>query len=188
MTTTPARKRRLGDEDWLALALEVLSREGEADLRIDRLCEGLGVTKGSFYAHFENRADFVRRLVAYWAEESTESTISVIDNLEDETAEARLLALMRLLRKERKSSYDFIMRAWAIHDSTVAEGVQEVDRQRFKFVRRIFHQMGFRGAELDLRTRIFIAYHSTDPSMLFPQSGLSMEEELKLQHAFFTRR
>ena len=98
MAISSERKRRLSDEDWLALALEVLSREGEADLRIDRLCQGLGVTKGSFYAHFENRADFVGRLVAYWAEESTESTISVIDNLRGETAEARLLALMRSAR------------------------------------------------------------------------------------------
>ncbi len=187
MAMRPRQKKRLGQTDWLALAMDVVAKEGGAKLTIDSLCRKLGVTKGSFYAHFESRADFVRQIVAYWRENFTQSVIDTIDELEDATAEARLLALMQLLHRERMAGYEVAVRAWAAHDLTVTQGVQETDRLRFKFVRRIFHDMGFRGADLDLRTRLFVVYHSGEPSMHLPSSGLSAEEELKLRHEFFTR-
>jgi hypothetical protein len=41
--------QRLSRKEWLKLALEEVAKEGGAKLRIDKLVEGLGVTKGSFY-------------------------------------------------------------------------------------------------------------------------------------------
>ncbi len=58
---TSNKRTRFSRVDWLARAMDVLSREGGARLRINDLCQELGVTKGSFYAHFEDRADFVRQ-------------------------------------------------------------------------------------------------------------------------------
>ncbi len=163
-----------------------VSREGGAKLTIDSLCRNLGVTKGSFYAHFVNRADFVRQFVAYWTENFTQSAIEAIDELEDATAEARLLALMQLIHRKRMAGYDVAVRAWATHDLVVAQGVQETDRLRFEYIRRILHDMGFRGVDLDLRTRLFVVYHSSDQRMRLPPSGLDADEEIRLRHAFFT--
>jgi len=170
------------------MAMEVLSKGGEAELRIDKLCRKLGVTKGSFYAHFENRADFIEQFVAHWSETSTQSVISAIDKFKDETAEAHLLALMRLLYQRRITGLEIAVRAWASRNSAVAQGVHETDRLRFEYIRRIFHDMGFRGRDLDLRTRLFVVYHGGELSMRLPPSGLSREEELKLRHAFFCRK
>jgi AcrR family transcriptional regulator len=188
MPMSPKRKKRLSRSDWLALAMEVLSKGGEAELRIDKLCRKLGVTKGSFYAHFENRADFVEQFVAHWSKTSTQSVIRAIDKLKDEAAEARLLALMRLLYQRRITGLEIAMRAWATRDSTVAQGVQATDELRFKYIQGIFHDMGFRGTNLDLRTRLFVVYHGGEPSMRLPSSGISRQEELKLRHAFFCRK
>lgn len=44
---------RFHREAWLAAALDVLAEEGQAKLRIDKLAGDLGVTKGSFYHHFD---------------------------------------------------------------------------------------------------------------------------------------
>jgi len=188
MPTSPKRKKRLSRSDWLAMAMEVLSKGGEAELRIDKLCRKLGVTKGSFYAHFENRADFIEQFVAHWSETSTQSVISAIDKFKDETAEAHLLALMRLLYQRRITGLEIAVRAWASRNSAVAQGVHETDRLRFEYIRRIFHDMGFRGRDLDLRTRLFVVYHGGEPSMRLPPSGLSREKELELRHAFFCRK
>ena len=76
MSSKPSRYSR---DEFLARSLDVLSQDGESKLRIDRLVDQLGVTKGSFYWHFENRADFVRSLADYWARSSTQV---VIDDLE----------------------------------------------------------------------------------------------------------
>ena len=42
-------------EDWLEQGLAVLVQAGVEALTIDGMCQRLGVTKGSFYYHFQNR-------------------------------------------------------------------------------------------------------------------------------------
>lgn len=187
MNEAPKKKPRLSRSDWLARAMEVLSREGGARLNVNDLCQSLGVTKGSFYAHFDGRADFVEKFVVFWAETFTQSVIFAIDQLVDATPEARLLALMRLLKEERLARYDVAVRAWAAQELIVAEGVRQVDRQRFGYVRQIFHDMGFRGADLDTRTRLFVIFHSAEPGMRLPSSGLAGNAELQQRLAFFVR-
>ena len=44
--------RRLTADDWIDAGFAVLADSGPNALRIDRLCERLDVTKGSFYWHF----------------------------------------------------------------------------------------------------------------------------------------
>ena len=187
MAVSALNKRRLSRSDWLAQDMEVLSKKGEARLTIDKLCLELGVTKGSFYAHFEDRADFVRQFVAHWAEQFTQTVVTQIDKLTGEPADARLLALMLLLKRKRLARYDIAIRSWAAHDPIVARGVARVDRQRFDYIRGLFQEIGFRGAELDLRVRLFVVYHSLEPGMNLPRSVLAPEDELKLRHQFFTR-
>ncbi len=188
MTTRSKRKKRLSRNDWLALSMDVLSREGGAKLNVNNLCQALGVTKGSFYAHFKDRADFVAQFVAYWAETFTQSVVNVIDELADAPGEARLLALMRLLHRQRLARYDISVRAWGAQEPKVARAVRKVDSLRFDYIRRIFHDMGFRGADLDLRTRLFVVYHSSVEGMRLPSSRLKADEEIRLRHAFLTRR
>ncbi len=48
---------RLTRDSWLALALEILAQKGRAKIKIEYLAEKLGVTRGSFYAHFSDRRD-----------------------------------------------------------------------------------------------------------------------------------
>ncbi len=187
MTTGPKRKRHLNRSDWLALSIEVLSQEGGAKLNIDHVCHELGVTKGSFYAHFKNRADFIEKLVTYWAETYTQSVIDAMNELENSTAEIRLLALMRFLHRNRSGLHDFVIRAWAAQEPLVAKAVRKVDGQRFRYIRQIFHEMGFRGTELDLRTRIFVVFHSAVESIRLPSSQSKVDEEIRFMHAFFTR-
>ncbi len=187
MVESSGRVGRLRLRDWLEAAMAVLTKDGEADLRIDRLCRKIGVTKGSFYSHFQDRADFVGQLVAYWNDEYTRSVIAEVESLRDQPAATRLMALMQCLHEARMAKHDVVFRAWATHDSTVAQGVEKVDRTRFEYVRSIFHDMGFRGADLDLRTRLFLVYHSSIEGMRMPLSGLDADEEIMLRHAFLTR-
>ena len=125
MAMRPRQKKRLGQTDWLALAMDVVAKEGGAKLTIDSLCRKLGVTKGSFYAHFESRADFVRQIVAYWRENFTQSVVDAIDELEDATAEARLLALMQLLHRERMAGYEVAVRALRGPGGTDCPGISD---------------------------------------------------------------
>ncbi len=187
MATRPKRKKRLNKNDWMALSMDVLSQEGGAKLNVNNLCLELGVTKGSFYAHFKSREDFVSQLATYWAETYTQSVVIAINELEGSTAEARLLGLMRFLHQKRSGRFDVAIRAWSAQEPIIAQAVRKIDAQRFDYVQRIFHDMGFRGSELNLRTSTFVVFHRSEEGMRLPSSRVKADEEIRLRHAFFTR-
>lgn len=180
------KARRYSRDEFLANALDVLSEEGEAELRIDRLVLRLGVTKGSFYWHFENRADFVRSLADYWAQSSTQS---VIDDMETVTGapEDRLLSLMKRISRQDLAGHDLAMRTWATHEPEVASVVRKVDRMRLTFVRGLFKEMGFEGDELETRTRIFVTAMSLESGILVRDPKDKRLDCLRHWHAFFIR-
>ena len=70
---------RLNREEWLEKAIEVLSREGSGKLRVQGLSEALGVSKGSFYWHFKDRAEFLRAIVEFWSERYTKKVITAAE-------------------------------------------------------------------------------------------------------------
>ena len=55
-TTAPERSQ-LQRFDWLQKALEIFVDEGIDAIRITRLADDLGVTRGSLYWHFQTRED-----------------------------------------------------------------------------------------------------------------------------------
>ncbi len=180
-------RQRLSRNDWLKNALSVARAKGEEELKIDKICRHLKVTKGSFYAHFESRKDFIQQLVDYWRTEFTESVIQKMDLVVDEPPEHQLLTLMTILRDGHFNNSDAMFRSWALHDATVHKGVAEVDSLRYDCVRAIFKHMGFVGGELEMRTRMFVVYESMVGSFLFLPFGLDADAELASRHAFYTK-
>ncbi len=178
--------KRLNREEWLSRALEILSGEEKAKLRIDLLTKSLGVTKGSFYWHFRDRADFVKSLAEYWAKDSTDQVIEEVNQSQD-TASDRLLKLMDFLCRKDFGKYDVSMRAWAAQEPEVARIVKKVDKQRYAFVRSIFVELGFKGQELEMRTRTFVVFHSLESGSFVRGTKKERLKLLKLRHAFFTR-
>jgi AcrR family transcriptional regulator len=179
-------QKRRTKEQWLSLALEELSKEGGGRLRIETLVRALGVTKGSFYWHFEDRADFVRQLLDYWDSRYTRSVEGALEPVLGGGAE-KLLALMELIVRDDLARYDVAIRAWAAQDSDVAKRVKKVDQFRYSFVRSLFSDLGFTGAELEMRTRTFVTFASMERALLVPQSKSDRRKHLLLRHQWFTR-
>jgi AcrR family transcriptional regulator len=48
--------RQLGREDWIAAGLAALAAGGPTAFRVEAVARALGVSKGSFYWHFRDRA------------------------------------------------------------------------------------------------------------------------------------
>ncbi len=157
-------KVRLTKDSWLALALDVLAQEGKAKIKIEYLAKRLGVTKGSFYAHFPDRRDFTTSIAVYWADTLTSTALASL-RLTKGNAQERLLLLMQKIKDDDLAKYDIVMRAWALDEPLIAEQVEKVDRERFEYIKSLFAEMGFTGNELDVRTMIFQTYHSLSPAL-----------------------
>jgi len=178
---------RLTKDSWLALALEILAQEGRAKIKIEYLAERLGVTRGSFYAHFPDRRDFNKSIAIYWAETLTSASL---ENLRqsDGSAQERLLMLVQKIKDDDLPKYDIVMRAWALDEPLVAEQVERVDRERYDYIKSLFAEMGFTGIDLKMRTIIFQAYHSLSPALFgsfFEENRFNHED---FRHQFFTQK
>jgi len=181
------KKNRHSRDDWLSLALDVLAEEGRAKIEIEYLAEKLGVTKGSFYAHFADRKDFVASVALYWADTLT---ATILDNLSqtEGNAEEKLLLLMQVIKDQQLEKYDIVMRAWALDELPVAEQVEKVDIVRFEFIKSLFAEMGFIEEELVMRTMIFQVYHSLSNALQGAFFEGNRFKHDNLRHHFFTRK
>jgi AcrR family transcriptional regulator len=68
-----AGKTRLSREDWERAALEASADGGIGAVAVEPLAAGLGVTKGSFYAHFPSRDALIEATLARWERSHGES-------------------------------------------------------------------------------------------------------------------
>ena len=179
-----ADSTRLNREQWLARALEVLGKKGSSELTVESLAQKLGVTKGSFYWHFKDRANFFRQLIEYWDEHFTQTVITKVTD-QGGTPEERLLALMQLVQTKRLDRFEMPIRAWAQQNSKLAPLVRSVDRHRILFVSTLFQEMGFDEGEADMRTRIFLTYMITQRFLLPDNASGNQLTELHKRAAFF---
>ncbi len=180
------KKLRLTRETWLQKALDVLAEDPE-HLRIDELAQRLGVSKGSFYWHFDNRADFIYAMAEFWRDIYTASIASLVSEFGG-SAEDRLRAIMRQTLERKIAQYDLAVRAWSRHEPSIRPVIREVDEIRMKTVNGLFLEMGFDAAEARMRARVFIVSHSLEDALSIPLSQTEARKQIEARLAFFTRR
>jgi AcrR family transcriptional regulator len=161
----PRRSR----EEWLEAALDILSRRAGTRIRVRDLSAELGVTTGSFYRHFSGREDFVRSVVTYWQHRSTTQLIEHVRGLAADP-KARLIALTTGIIEGDLARYDVPVRTWATQEPGVAPLVRRVDNERLDILRDIFAALGFRGADLEMRSRTFVMHFGLEHFMHVRQS------------------
>jgi AcrR family transcriptional regulator len=137
----------------------VLSREGDGRIRVRQLAAALGVTTGSFYWHFEDRADFLEQILAWWVRHYTGELAALVPTLPG-TPREKLDAIARQVVRSGAARYDVAVRAWAAHEAGAAEAVREADAIRMRAVGSLFRALGFRGRECDVRTKAFVTFGS----------------------------
>ena len=165
--------------DWFEQGLEILGASGPAALTIDALGDRLGVTKGSFYHHFENARDYQEQLIAHWADQY----LSTSGNLPDEPAER--LALLDAIMREAFSPVtepEIAIRTWAQQDEMVRSYVEQVDSVRREFVENVFQGLTADGAQArlmaDMLTTMLIGSMTVLPRMA-PERVLELYEAFK---------
>ena len=131
--------KRLAREDWLRAARLALLTRGVDAVRIEALARDLGVTKGSFYWHFTDRADLLDALLREWEEEA--SLLS--DAARQQNPRAQLPAIVTELARrtraseEGESPSDAAIFAWAAIDPDVARRVNRAEEQRMELFRKV---------------------------------------------------
>ena len=125
---------------WIEEGLLALAAGGPDAVRIEPLAQALGVTKGGFYWHFDDRRALLEEMLDTWELVSIDE---VIDRVEAEGGDARarlrrLFALASSSEARGLLRIDLAVRDWARREQTVAERLRRVDNRRMDYMRSLF--------------------------------------------------
>lgn len=188
MKSDSNQKMALSREKWLELAIEAMSHSCKSKFSLDSLLKAMPVSKGSFYWHFKDRAEFLTALVRYWDRHNTRSVVEAMKALPQSTSAAdKLWELMGIIHEMNYARYDLLIRSLYLEFPELQKEVAAVDQKRYDTVRQLFADMGFEGDELDMRALAFVATASMDKLLLLDLPVKAYEHQLKLRHEFFIR-
>lgn len=144
------RKPRLSLDDWTEAGLQLLVSEGRGAVKISRLCDELGVTKGSFYWHFSDIDDLMKAIATRYTSQDNDAARG-LTNLEELPVHERLARMGAMLVDARAWEAEVAVREWARSDPQVAESVRALDQRIMSVVRNCFLELGFDDDEAELR-------------------------------------
>ncbi len=175
-------------EKWLETALETLAETRKSKFNLDALIAAMPVTKGSFYNHFRDRRDFLLALVDFWDRHYTRSVIEALQSLPEETdPRQRLMELVFAVGEMKLNRFELLMRSMTLELPEIVDAVRTVDAERYRTLKSIFADLGFKGSELDLRVRMFMAVISQEDNLLLDPPEGDWSKQLEMRVDFLTR-
>src|SRR5450755_1965373 len=111
---------------WIDEGLRALAAGGPDAVRIETLAQALGVTRGGFYWHFDDRRALLEEMLDRWERASTDE---VLERVERKGGDARtkLRRAGALTFSDRLLPIDLAVRDWSRREPKVAERLRRVD-------------------------------------------------------------
>jgi AcrR family transcriptional regulator len=142
---------RQSKDDYYRTALDLLADGGVDALTIANLCTRLGVTTGSFYAHFAGIREFHTGFLEQWADGRVYQLQEHVDATPDPLDRIDLLRRLAVaLNHEAESA----IRGWARTNPLVAEFQRQVDDGRQHALTQAFCDIGIDKDEAAVLARI----------------------------------
>lgn len=139
---------------WVDEGLRALSSGGPDAVRIEALARALGVTKGGFYWHFEDRSALLDEMLATWERTRVDDVITLLEG-QGGDARSKLRRLFTMASAGGTSPrIELAIRDWARRDKAVARRLRRVDNRRMDYMRSLFR--AFCRDEDDVEARCFI--------------------------------
>lgn len=147
--------RRTNRDDWLAVALDILIREGIEQVKILRLAQELGVARSSFYWFFDSRGALLELLLQSWAAKNTGAIVSRAQ-APAETITGAVLKVFECWTDDRifDAKLDFAIREWARRAPDIRVAIEAADSKRITALSKMFTRYGFLPQQAFIRARI----------------------------------
>ena len=113
-------------DHYLAAGLDLLAEGGVGAVTIAALCERLGVTKGSFYHHFDDVSGYHEALLARWET----GTYEAIETARAVTDSHQRLSVLKELGVAAHHEAESAIRAWGRSYEPAASALRRVDAAR----------------------------------------------------------
>jgi AcrR family transcriptional regulator len=117
---------RTSKQDWLVAGLQILAEHGAPGLTIDRLTMALGLTKGSFYHHFQSLSGYRAALLDYIESKIAEQVAATAQAPSPAAGIAQLFDPLAA----PAPALEVALRAWAWQDDEVRAVQARIDERR----------------------------------------------------------
>mgnify|MGYP005842861779 CR=1 FL=1 len=156
--TKPAKKKgnfKVSREEWLDLARKILIKSGIDAVKIERLANKLGVTRGGFYWFFKGRQELFDALLEDWKTTNTQPFFEAVANAgPDPMDQFNSVTRLYLREKDFSPAYDGAIRDWARTSPEARKAVEQIDEKRISLLTSIFEAMGYPRKEAFIRARV----------------------------------
>ena len=165
---------------WIEEGLRAFAAGGPETVRIDPLAKSLGVTRGGFYWHFDDRAALLEEILDAWEQMSIDEAIKQVE-AEGGGGREKLRRLFALAVKSRDLlKIDLAVRDWARRDDAVAQRLRRVDNRRMDYMRSLFGAFCPDEDEVEVRCLFTFALFVGSPFMAADHGQRSRREMLEL--------
>ncbi len=170
-TRTPRSK-------WIEQGLRALAAGGPDAVRIEPLAQALGVTRGGFYWHFQNRGALLAEMLDTWERVTTEEANERLERAGGD-ASARLRRLVTLTSSSVLMT-DLAVRDWARRDPAVAERLRRIDNRRMGYLRALFSAFCTDAYDIEARCMLFFSLLIGNHSIAADHEARSRADVLEL--------
>jgi AcrR family transcriptional regulator len=150
-----AAPTRTPRSSWTKEGLRALAEGGPDAIRIEPLARALGVTRGGFYWHFDDRRALLEEILDTWERVSVDEVIERVES-EGGDARSRLRRLSALAASsDEPLKIDLAVRDWARREPAVARRLRRVDNRRMDYMRSLFGGFCSDPDEVEARCLVF---------------------------------
>jgi AcrR family transcriptional regulator len=163
---------------WIDEGLRALAAGGPDAVRIEPLAQALGVTRGGFYWHFNDRGALLEEILDRWERATTEEVAERLDR-EGGDVRARLRRLLALTSSSVLMT-DLAVRDWARRDPAVAGRLRRVDNRRMDYLRSLFGAFSADADDVEARCLLFFSLLIGNHSIAADHGAHSRADVLEL--------
>ncbi len=149
-----------GSEDlWLNAAYDLLIEKGVDAVKVMPLAQTLGLSRTSFYGHFDSREALLAALVTRWRDKNTGNLIGQTRAYAETITEAVFNIFDCWLRPDLfDARLDHAIRNWALGDPALRAILEGNDADRIDAIAAMFERFGYTAE--DARIRAFTIYYT----------------------------
>ncbi len=136
---------------WIEAGLTALAAGGPDAVRIEPLARSLGVTRGGFYGHFEDRGAFLEAMLDTWEAAATDDVHEQVERRGGDPR-TKIRRAGALTFSTTLLPIDLAIRDWSRRDPAVAERLRRVDNRRMHYLRSLFAAFCSDDTEVEARS------------------------------------
>jgi AcrR family transcriptional regulator len=133
-----AAPTRTPRNSWIEAGLRALAARGPDAVRIELLAKALGVTRGGFYWHFEDRNALIDEMLDAWERTTTDEVIERVERAGGDARSKLRRTFALASASDELLSVDLAVRSWARSDKAVAIRLRRLDNRRMDYLRSLY--------------------------------------------------